>query len=234
MSVQRNSGESTRHVRQIRSHCLRQDAEGKIPARKDRKTGGSLQHRSHTVRRPRACHRERARVGSSQMGSYPSWSKNATIAYKLINARSETVAEKPSFRSASKSRRCLIPTSGFYEWQKIDSKRKQPYFIRPLEGGLFAFAGLWDRWDDAQGETVETCTILTTEANELMQPLHDRMPVILDAASDDVWLDPRSSADSLHSLFVPFDSDRMEALAVNAWVSDPKHEWSKCLEPVGA
>lgn len=167
-------------------------------------------------------------------GLIPSWVTDPAIGNRLINARCETVAEKPSFRSAFRQRRCLVPASGFYEWQKRGAGRKQPYFIRPHDGGLFALAGLWERWHDPQGELVETCTILTTEANQLMRPLHDRMPVIVDPASDSVWLDPRSSADALRSLFVPFGSERMEAIAVSSWVSDPKHEGPKCVAPVGA
>jgi putative SOS response-associated peptidase YedK len=165
-------------------------------------------------------------------GLVPSWASDLSIGNKLLNARCETVADKPSFRAAFRQRRCLIPASGFYEWQKQGGGRKQPYFIRPRDGGLFAFAGLWERWHDPRGETVESCTILTTEANELMQPLHDRMPVIVDPASDRVWLDPHSSADSLRALFVPFASDRMEAIPVNPWVSNPKHEGPQCLEPM--
>jgi putative SOS response-associated peptidase YedK len=161
----------------------------------------------------------------------PSWSKDPTIAYKLINARSETVAEKPSFRSAFKSRRCLIPASGFYEWQKTGGRTKQPYFIRPRDGDLFSFAGLWERWHAPQGEIIETCTILTTEANELMRPLHDRMPVMLDAEGEDAWLDTRSTTEALRSLFVPFVSADMEAYPVSPWVSNAKHEGPRCLEP---
>jgi putative SOS response-associated peptidase YedK len=164
-------------------------------------------------------------------GLIPSWSSDPRIAYKLINARCETVADKPSFRSAFKQRRCLIPASAFYEWQKTGARSKQPYCIRPRNGGLFALAGLWERWHDPAGEDVETCTILTTEANELMRSLHDRMPVIVDPASDGVWLDPRFPADVLRSLFVPFASERMEAFSVNPWVSNPKHEGPRCLEP---
>jgi putative SOS response-associated peptidase YedK len=164
-------------------------------------------------------------------GLIPSWSSDPKIAYKLINARSETVVDKPSFRSAFKQRRCLIPASAFYEWQKTGARSKQPFCIRPRNGGLFALAGLWERWHNPQGEEIETCTILTTEANELMRPLHDRMPVILDPAADGVWLDPRSSTDVLRSLFVPFASDQMEAAVVSSWVSNPKHEGPKCLDP---
>jgi putative SOS response-associated peptidase YedK len=164
-------------------------------------------------------------------GLIPSWSKDPTIAYKLINARSETVAEKPSFRSAFKSRRCLIPASGFYEWQKTGGRTKQPYFIRLRDEDLFSLAGLWERWHAPRGEIIETCTILTTEANEVMRPLHDRMPVILDAEGEDAWLDTRSTADVLRPLFVPFGSAEMEAYPVSSWVSNAKHEGPRCLEP---
>jgi putative SOS response-associated peptidase YedK len=119
-------------------------------------------------------------------------------------------------------------------WQKVRGGRKQPYFIRPRDGGLFTFAGLWECWHDPRGEVVETCTILTTEANELMRPLHDRMPVILDAEAERLWLDPHATADSLHALLVQYPSEKMEAFAVNSWVSDPKHEGPRCLETVEA
>jgi putative SOS response-associated peptidase YedK len=167
-------------------------------------------------------------------GLIPSWASDPAIGNKLINARAETVAQKPSFRSAFKQRRCLIPASGFYEWQKAGTGRKQPYFIRPLDAGLFSLAGLWEAWHDPRGETVETCTILTTEANELMRPLHDRMPVILGTESERLWLDPRAGTDALHALLKPYSAERMEAFPVGRWVSDPKHEGPRCLEPLGA
>jgi putative SOS response-associated peptidase YedK len=167
-------------------------------------------------------------------GLIPSWSADPKIGYKLLNARSETVAEKPSFRSAFKHRRCLIPASGFYEWQKGKDKSKQPFFIRPRDDDLFSFAGLWEKWNNPQGETVETCTILTTEANELMRPLHDRMPVILDADGEALWLEQTASADALRVLFVPFASDGIEAFPVNPWVSNARNEGPRCLEPVDA
>jgi putative SOS response-associated peptidase YedK len=164
-------------------------------------------------------------------GLIPSWAADEKIAYKLINARSETVVEKPSFRSAFKQRRCLIPASGFYEWQKKGSS-KQPFYIRPRdEDDLFAFAGLWEKWTDPLGKVMESCTILTTEANELMRPIHDRMPVILDSPSESTWLDPRSSADALRSLFIPYASEWMQAYAVSSWVSNARNQGPKCLEP---
>jgi len=164
----------------------------------------------------------------------PSWSKDATIGHKLINARCETVAEKPSFRSAFKQRRCLIPASGFYEWQKQGIGPKKPFFICPRDGELFSFAGLWERWHDPKGEEVESCTLLTTTANELMQPIHDRMPVILVPSAEEQWLDPRASAEALRSLLVPYTSEGMEARPVGRWVNNPKHDGTRCLEPMGA
>lgn len=167
-------------------------------------------------------------------GLIPSWSKDDKIGYKLINARSETVAEKPSFRSAFKQRRCVIPASGFYEWAKQGTGRKQPFFISPRDGELFSFAGLWECWHDPEGEVVESCTILTTTANEVMQPIHERMPVILGPSAEEQWLDPRASADALRSLVVPYSSEGMEARPVGLWVNNPKNDGPKCLERASA
>jgi putative SOS response-associated peptidase YedK len=161
---------------------------------------------------------------SLRWGLIPSWARDPTTTYPLINARAETVAQKPSFRAAFKQRRCLIPASGYYEWQKTDGS-KQPHFIRPHGGGLFAFAGLWEG---------ETCTILTTTANDLMRPLHERMPVILDPTAEALWLDTRADAISLHALLVPYPGEKMEAFPVSPWVSNPKYEGPLCLERVGA
>lgn len=123
-------------------------------------------------------------------GLIPSWSKSLT-GPPLFNARSETVAEKPSFRTAFRRRRCLIPADGFYEWQVLSVKQKQPHYITLRSGQLFAFAGLWESWQSPDGSRVESCTILTTEANAFMQPLHDRMPVILSPDEFAPWLDPQ-------------------------------------------
>jgi putative SOS response-associated peptidase YedK len=167
-------------------------------------------------------------------GLIPSWSNDEKIGYKLINARSETVAEKPSFRSAFKHRRCLIPASGFYEWQKQGTGRKQPFFISMRDGELFSFAGLWERWHDPEGEEVQSCTIQTTTANEVMQPIHERMPVILGPSAEEQWLDRRASADALRSLLVPYTSADMEAHPVGLWVNNPKNDGPKCLGPASA
>ncbi len=121
-------------------------------------------------------------------GLIPSWAKDAKIGYKLINARAETVATAPSFRSAFKARRCLIPADGFYEWQKVGGG-KQPTLIQRKEGDLFAFAGLWEWWKGGDDGPVESCAIITTEPNAVTAPIHNRMPVILDPADYDRWLD---------------------------------------------
>lgn len=157
-------------------------------------------------------------------GLIPSWSKDATAAARMINARSETVAEKPSFRVPFRKRRCLIPASGYYEWspqeapaagQGRKAAAKQPYLITVKERPVIAFAGLWERWNNPNGETWETATILTTEASSSLASLHDRMPVILAPEDFDLWLDPDfHDADVLRGLLVPFAADRMEAVPV--------------------
>ena len=139
----------------------------------------------------------------ARWGLVPSWASDLSIGYKLINARSETAASKPSFRSAFKQRCCLLAADGFYEWQKA-GKHKQPYYIRMKDDGPFAFAGLWERWQEPGGERVESFTILTTVANGLMRPLHDCMPVILAPWDYDRWIDPKSSeVEELQALLLP-------------------------------
>jgi putative SOS response-associated peptidase YedK len=180
----------------------------------------------------RSTDEERA-LSRLRWGLIPSWASDPAIGNKLLNARAETVAEKPSFRSAFKKRRCLIPASGFYEWKK-EGRAKQPFFIRPRDEGLFVFAGLWECWHSPSDAAVETCTILTTAANELMQPLHERIPVIVSPDADELWLDPNASPDVLRSLLVPYPDAKMETFAVNDWVSNSRHEGKRCLEPVSA
>ena len=128
-------------------------------------------------------------LSSVRWGLIPSWAKDSSVAARMINARSETAATKPAFRDALKSRRCLIPADGFYKWAKT-AKGKQPYCFEVNDRGLFAFAGLWDRWKDPRGKLVETCSILTTAPNAVTSAVHDRMPVILDPDSYDLWHDP--------------------------------------------
>jgi len=121
-------------------------------------------------------------------GLIPSWAKDASIGNHMINARSETVDQKPSFRTALKHRRCIVPASGFYEWQEVGGK-KHPLYIKLKDSSLMMFAGIWDHWKNPDGEVIESFSILTTVTNELIQPLHDRMPVILTPEDKDIWLD---------------------------------------------
>jgi len=142
-------------------------------------------------------------------GLIPSWSKDSSSAAKIINARSETAATLPAFRDAMKSRRCLIPADGFYEWQK-KGKAKQPYCFEVNEGSLFPFAGIWDGWRNPSGDWIKTCSILTTTPNAVTSIVHDRMPVILDTESYDLWLDPgMKNAKVASELLKPYDANLM-------------------------
>jgi putative SOS response-associated peptidase YedK len=167
-------------------------------------------------------------------GLIPSWAKDARIGSSLINARSDTAASKPSFRSAFRKRRCLIPVDGFYEWQSLPGKKtKQPLFIGMKSGVVFAFAGLWEHWIDPEGTPLETCTILTTEANALLAPFHDRMPVILDPADYDRWLDPTiQDPAQVQPLLVPYPAERMQVVPVSTLVNSPKNDVPECLTAV--
>jgi putative SOS response-associated peptidase YedK len=170
----------------------------------------------------------------ARWGLIPSWAADPSIGNRLINARAETVADKPSFRAAFRQRRCLVPATGLYEWQK-QGKYKQPYHVRRKDGEPFAFAGLWERWQEPGGEPIDSCTILTTEANDLMRPLHDRMPVILAPVDYDRWLDQgRHDREELCSLLAPCPSELLVAFPVSSYVSNAKNEGPKCLEPVPA
>ena len=164
-------------------------------------------------------------------GLIPSWAKDPAIGAKLINARSETVAEKPSFRSAFKQRRCLILADGFYEWRK-QSAKKQPFYFRLKNGNPFAFAGLWERWHDSEDNRLETCTILTTEANRTVNPVHDRMPVMLHAENYDRWLDQSQSLESLQALLHPYDDNLMTAYPVSTSVNSALNDTSDCTVPL--
>lgn len=165
-------------------------------------------------------------------GLIPPWADDPKIGNRMINARAETVATKPAFRSAFRERRCLIPADGFYEWKRLDSRRKQPYCIATDDGSPLALAGLWERWRRG-GESIESCTILTTEANELLAEMHDRMPVVLPRDAWDRWLDPDGrDVDELQSLLVPFPAVQMRAWPVSPLVNNPRHEEPGCIEPL--
>jgi putative SOS response-associated peptidase YedK len=148
----------------------------------------------------------------------------------MINARAETVAEKPAFRSAFKRRRCLVPADGYYEWKKI-GKQKQPYYIRLRGDEPFAFAGLWERWRDAEDQALDTCTIITTNANSLTRSIHDRMPVILDSADYDIWLEPtEQEKDKLLQLLQPYESGEMVVDPVSQHVNNVRNDDPACIE----
>ncbi|MCL4201390.1 MAG: SOS response-associated peptidase [Pirellulaceae bacterium] len=166
-------------------------------------------------------------------GLIPHWAKETSIGNRMINARAETIAEKPAFRSAFRQRRCLVLADGYFEWQKM-GKSKQPFLIRMCDEAPFAMAGLWESWSDPQqGGTVASCTVITTEANELTRPIHDRMPVILSAESYDLWLNPRQhDHDVLLPLLRPFDSHAMVANPVSPRVNNPRNNDPECVEVV--
>ena len=165
-------------------------------------------------------------------GLIPSWAKDPKIGNQCINAKAETVAEKPSFRSAFKKRRCLVVATGFYEWQ-VQGRVKQPMWIGLRSKQPFAFAGLWEHWAPAEGEPLETCTIITTEPNELMQPIHNRMPVILPPVFYNQWLDPTfQRVERLNALLRPYPSEKLTAYPVSTLVNNPRHDDPQCLEPV--
>ena len=165
-------------------------------------------------------------------GLIPSWAKDPKIGHQCINAKAETVAEKPSFRAAFKTRRCLVIATGFYEWQ-VQGRSKQPMWIGLKSKQPFAFAGLWEQWQPPEGEVIESCTILTTEPNELLRPIHNRMPVILSPTSYDQWLDPTvQDTVPLKALLRPYPGDELLAYPVSTLVNNPRHDAPDCLEPL--
>jgi putative SOS response-associated peptidase YedK len=166
-------------------------------------------------------------------GLIPFWAKDSSIGARMINARSETAAEKPSFRTAFRRRRCLVLADGFYEWQKVDGT-KQPVYVSLQDREAFAFAGLWDRWDDPENGVVESCTVLTVEPNELLRPIHSRMPVILNPSDYSLWLDREvNEPERLQALLCPYPSGRMQAYAVSRYVNSPRNEGPACIVPAG-
>ena len=171
------------------------------------------------------------RLELMRWGLIPSWADDPEIGTRMINARSETVAEKPSFRAAFEKRRCLIPVDGFYEWQKT-AGAKQPFHIRLQDGRPFALAGLWEKWRDEGGLEIRSCTILTTEANGLLASVHGRMPVMLDPENYDFWLDPEvQEAGPLSQLLKPYPPENMEAYPVSRFVNSPSNDDPRCVEP---
>jgi len=174
------------------------------------------------------------RAVAFKWGLIPSWSKDPKIGNRLINARAETLAEKPSFRNAFIRRRCLIPATGFYEWQKQpDGKTKIPMLIRLSSGQPFAFAGLWEHWGSPEGDEIESCTIITTEPNSLMATIHNRMPVILPQEHYESWLEPQEKKpEELQDLLKTFPADEMQAHPVSTLVNSPSNDVMECTLPI--
>ena len=162
-------------------------------------------------------------------GLIPRWADDPAIGNRLINARCETAATKPSFRDAMRHRHCLVLADGFYEWEK-KGRVKQPYYIRMRDGRPFAFAGLWERNDRVPDSPIDTCTILTTDANETIKPIHERMPVILCGQEDyDLWLE---GGDALERLWRPYDGVPMTSWPVSRLVNSPRHDAPDCIEAI--
>ncbi len=174
----------------------------------------------------------RRELAMLRWGLVPSWAKDPAAGNRMINARAETLQEKPAFRNAFRRRRCLVPASGFYEWQK-QGARKQPWYVSLRDGNPFAIAGLWERRDMEDGSVLETCTLITTAANDVILPLHDRMPVIVAPEGYDLWLSPDLKETApLAALLRPFPPEEMRAVAVGLRVNDPHHESKDCIAPL--
>jgi len=164
-------------------------------------------------------------------GLIPAWAKDPAIGNRMINARGETVAEKPAFRAALKRRRCLILADGFYEW-KAEGRKKTPMYIQLKGGDPFAFAGLWEAWKSPDGDLIKSCTLITTTPNSLTEKIHDRMPVILPPSAYEAWLAPGElPATKLQSLLKPFAPSKMKATAVSTLVNNPANELPECILP---
>ncbi len=180
---------------------------------------------SNQVRKPSMLH----------WGLIPHWAKEAKTGYKMINARAESLWAKPAYKAAAKRRRCLIPASCFFEWKRKEQGAKQPYCIRPKNGELFAFAGIWEHWEDSQsGQVINSCAIVTTQANEAVSELHDRMPVIVSPADYDVWLDRRvEQPENLQDLLEPSPNGELAMYPVSTEVNSPKNDHPGVIEPEG-
>src|SRR5208337_1738429 len=178
-------------------------------------------------------HAEVPKRFGSQMrwGLIPSWATDASIGFKMINARAETVASKPAFRDAFLNRRCLLPADGFFEWSRR-GKEKQPFHFGMQDDSLFAFAGLWDQWRDPAGSLIESCTILTTTPNSLLAEVHDRMPVILRQGNYDLWLDPGfKNVKALAEILAPFDATQMRSFPVSTRINAVANDDPDCVAP---
>jgi putative SOS response-associated peptidase YedK len=171
------------------------------------------------------------RGGTLRWGLVPHWAQDASTGYKMINARAESVADRPAYRDAFQRRRCLIVADGFYEWQPRPGKAKQPWWITVAGGTPFAFAGLWAIWHGPGDVMLRTCTIVTTQASSSLRELHDRMPVMLPEGAEAAWLDPASGASDLMDLLVPWPDDATARRPVGTAVNDARFDGPECLDP---
>lgn len=173
------------------------------------------------------------RMGFLKWGLVPPWAKDAAIGNKMINARSETLSEKPSFRTAFKKKRCLVIADSFYEWKRHEDKSKTPMRIKLKSDELFAMAGIWEAWKSPEGKSLYTCSVITTGPNELMKDIHDRMPVILKPEDEKTWLNPSiSDTKDLNKLLVPFDENLMETYEVSSLVNSPKNNSVELIQKI--
>lgn len=172
------------------------------------------------------------RLDVVRWGLIPHWAEDMKVGYKMINCRAETSSTLPAFREAFRHRRCVVPASGFYEWPRTGGRKRPSYYYRE-DGQLMALAGLWECWRDPKREDfiIESCTILTTEANNLIKPTHNRMPVILQQKEIDAWLDPEQDPEKLKRLLGPIGSDVLACHPVSDFVNNPRHEGHECIEP---
>ena len=174
---------------------------------------------------------EKIKAGFFKWGLIPHWAKDQKIGYKMINARAETLVEKPSFKSCFKNKRCLIPADGFYEW-KVEAHKKQPYYIHMKDNSPFFFAGLWSLWLDSKGNDIHSCTIITGLPNKLIEMLHNRMPVILPTSVCEAWLNPANhNLKDLQKYLKPYPEKDMEIHPVSTIVNSPRNDLPACRKP---
>jgi putative SOS response-associated peptidase YedK len=175
---------------------------------------------------------EETRLELFRWGLIPSWTKDPSIGNRMINARAETLTTKPSFRRPFKRSRCLVPADGFYEWQTDPGeKTKTPMRVRLRSKDPFAFAGLWDLWKDQDGSEIRSFTIITTDANEALKPIHERMPVILKPEDEELWLDPATEPEKLIKMLAPYPNDEVEAYEITKLVNSPRNDTPDCIQP---
>jgi putative SOS response-associated peptidase YedK len=184
---------------------------------------------SHPVVRQTA---EGRQLVPMKWGLIPHWAQDSRLGYSMINARAETIDTKPSFRGSFRTRRCLVPADGLFEWLRYEGKTKQPFYVTIRSGGMMPFAGLWDRWQNPEGESVETFTIITCASNELISQLHDRMPVIIDRKDFSTWLDPAAPPEMVKELLHPYPSEQMTLWKVGKLVNNPRIDLEECIKKI--